>query len=208
MRGRVASMILTSSSSWTAPIIRHGSTWASQQPSAFHTLPMPATLRWSSRASPSGRVGSSPRTRARNEREVELGGQHVGAERGEALIEARAPFGHELEQRAVELDHLVSGSAEHDPRTALRAAPPSPGPVHPPRPRHSQVRVQNEAALEAQEQMLAVRVDTLDGSPGQPLGPAVESVPGVGSADLLRDVALEDGADAVGRPGDRVALRH
>ena len=85
-------------------------------------FPIPATLRWSSSASPSGRVGSSPRSRRRNALESNSSRQHVGAERRQPLVEARPPLGDQLEQRPVELDHLVIAGAEHDPRPPRRAA--------------------------------------------------------------------------------------
>ncbi len=59
-------MIARASASVTAPTGRHGSIAASQQPSDFQMLPIPATLRWSSSASPIPRVWSSARSRARN----------------------------------------------------------------------------------------------------------------------------------------------
>ena len=65
-----------------------------------------------------------------------------------------------------------------------------------------------EVAFEPDEQVLAVGVDAPDRAPGQPLRPAVELMPRLGSQDLVRDPALEHGADPVGRPGDGVALGH
>ncbi len=41
---------------------------------------------------------------------VELDGEHVGAQRRQALVESRAPAGHQLEQRPVELDDLGARS--------------------------------------------------------------------------------------------------
>ena len=96
----------SASSSETSPAGRQGSMRASKQPSAFHRLPMPAIVRWSSRASPIGRVGSSSRRRRRKRSVVELGREDVGPERGEALVEARARLRHQLEHRAVELHDL------------------------------------------------------------------------------------------------------
>jgi hypothetical protein len=65
MSGRMPRTIPRASSSVTLPVGRHGSMPASQQPSTFHRLPMPAIVRWSSSASPIGRVGSSWRRRLR-----------------------------------------------------------------------------------------------------------------------------------------------
>ena len=63
--GRVASSTRTTSSSVTFATCRHGSIPTRQQPSDFHMFPMPATIRWSSSASPMPRVGSSLRRRRR-----------------------------------------------------------------------------------------------------------------------------------------------
>ena len=72
IRGLTASTIATAWRSVTSATRRHGSIAASQHPSAFQMLPIPATLRWSSRASPMKRVWSSPRNRPRNRALVEL----------------------------------------------------------------------------------------------------------------------------------------
>ena len=45
IRGRTRSMIVRASASLTLDTGRHGSIAASQQPSAFQMLPIPATLR-------------------------------------------------------------------------------------------------------------------------------------------------------------------
>ena len=68
--------------------------------------------------------------------------------------------------------------------------------------------MEREPALEAQEQVLSVGVDARDRAAGEPLRPAVERVTRMGGPDLVRDVTLEHRPDAVGRVGDRVALRH
>ena len=47
---------------------------------------------------------------------VELGGEDIGAEGGELLVEPRPTGGHELEDRAVELHDLVALGAEDEPR--------------------------------------------------------------------------------------------
>jgi hypothetical protein len=63
IRGRSASTIATASASGSSDTRRHGSIDASQHPSAFQMFPIPATFRWSSRASPIVRVWSSERRR-------------------------------------------------------------------------------------------------------------------------------------------------
>ena len=139
---------------------------------------------------------------------VELGCEHVRAERRELLVEARARRGHEIEDRAVELDDLAALGAEHQPR-ALRRAPPALAPAeHAPPAGHPQVRVDDEVALEADEQMLAVGVDRVDPAPGEAGGPAVLAEARMRRRDLVRDAAGEHRADPVRGVVDRVALGH
>ena len=139
---------------------------------------------------------------------VELGGEDVGAEPGDALVEARARRRHELEHGPVELHDRVAGGAQHEPRAARRAPPALAVAVDAPRAGHAQVRVDDAVALEAQEQVLAVGVDGLDRAPGQLLGPAVGPEAGVGRGQLVRDPAVQDRADPVRGVMDRVALGH
>ena len=73
---------------------------------------------------------------------------------------------------------------------------------------HAQVRVDHEPALEAQEQVLAVGVHGPHGAAGEPLLPARPAEAGMRSADLVRHVAGQHGADAVRGVVDRVALWH
>ena len=87
------------------------------------------------------------------------GVEHVGSERGQPAVEAGARVGHQLEHRPVELDHLVLGGADHQPGPPRRAAPALAAPVDAPPPGHAQVRVQRQVALEADEEVLAARVD-------------------------------------------------
>ena len=73
---------------------------AAKQPSIFHRFPIPAIVRWSSSASPIGRVGSSSRRRRRNFALVELAGEDVRAEAGDPLVQPGARVGHQLQHRA------------------------------------------------------------------------------------------------------------
>ena len=67
-----------------------------------------------------------------------------------------------------------SGVRMHEPGAARRAAPAPAAPVDAPRAAHAQVRVERQVAVEAQEQVLAVRVDRCaPRAPAEPLGPAV-----------------------------------
>ena len=154
------------------------------------------------------RVGSSARRRARNASASNAVGEHVRAERGEPLVEARAALRHQLQHRPVELDDVVAARAEHEPGAARRAAPARAVAVDRPRARHAQVRVQHEIAFEAQEQVLAVRVDLRHRAAAQPLGPAVARVARLRREDLVRHGAFQHRPDALRRSQDRVALGH
>ena len=147
--------------------------------------------------------------KARQQRRlIELLAEHVGAEADQARVKAPARGGHQLEQRAVELHDDRVGVLDHQPRTRRRAPPALAAASHRPSPRHAQVRVQHELALEVDEQMLAVGMHALDRAAGQPRGPTVGAVARLGRADQLRHGAFEHRADAVGRVMDRVAFGH
>ena len=80
------------------------------------------------------RAAASDRRRAaarRNRAKSNSVREHVGPERGQALIEPGPPLGHQFEQRTVELDHFLIAGAEHDPRPPRGAAPPTAGPYTP-----------------------------------------------------------------------------
>jgi len=79
---------------------------------------------------------------------------------------------------------------------------------HAPAAGHAQVRVDREVVGEADEQVLAVRVDAADRLAFQPLRPAVAAEARVQRLERVRDVAFEDRPDAVRGVVDRVALGH
>ena len=99
-------------------------------------------------------------------------------------------------------------AADHEPRPARAAAPARPALVRAPGPGHPQVRVQRQAALEAQEEVLAEGVHARDGAAGEALGPAVARGARMRRADRVRHVALEHRADPVRRVVDGVAFGH
>jgi hypothetical protein len=68
--------------------------------------------------------------------------------------------------------------------------------------------VHRQVALEAQEQVLAVRVDRRDRTAGEPLLPARGAEARVRRAHLVGHMTREDGPDAVRRVVDRVAFGH
>ena len=76
------------------------------------------------------------------------------------------------------------------------AAPALAAPVDAPLPGHAQVRVQRQVALEADEQVLAVRVHRAHGAPVEPLGPAVHRVAGLRRLDRHDRLADQRGAHA------------
>ena len=66
----------------------------------------------------------------------------------------------------------------------------------------------DQAALEAQEEVLAVGVDRGASAAGEPLGPAVAAEARVRGGDLVGHVALEHRPDPARRVVDGVALGH
>ena len=168
---------------------------------------MPATVRWSSSASPIAARRVVLAQAAQEALLVEVLGEDVGAERRDALVEARARLGHQLEHRPVELDDLVAARAQDQPRAPRRAPPALAGAIDAPDAGHAQVRVQGQVVLEAQEQVLAVRVDGAHRAPGEALGPMVARVPGL-RRDDLGNLADQHRAHPVGGVVDGVALGH
>ena len=128
------------------------------------------------------RVGSSSRRRRRNF--SSSNGRcrdDVRAEAGEARVGAHARRGHQLEHRPVELHHLVVAVADHQPGGARRARPALPALEHAPGAGHAQVRVDDEPALEAQEQVLADAP-----RPRRPCDPASRSRPAIAAEPRVR----------------------
>jgi hypothetical protein len=68
--------------------------------------------------------------------------------------------------------------------------------------------VDRQPALEAQEEVLAVRVDGAYRPAAQPLGPGVAAEARVRRLERVGNVPLEHGPDAVRGEVDRVALGH
>src|SRR5205085_6681400 len=103
---------------------------------------------------------------------------------------ASAPARRELEHRAVQLDPLVLGAAQDEPRPAdLPAA----ARAHPPAPRHPQVAAQDDAALEPEQEVLPDRLDRLEPPTVEALRDARELPARVWRGDLepLADEQLE-----------------
>jgi hypothetical protein len=68
--------------------------------------------------------------------------------------------------------------------------------------------MQHQLAVEVQEQVLAMSLDLGDGPALEPRRPTIERVARMWGLDRVRDHSLQDGANPVGRPGDRVPLGH
>jgi hypothetical protein len=139
---------------------------------------------------------------------VELVREDVRAEPGDAVIEARARVRHELKHRAAELHDLMVRRPDHEPGPARRLAPAPPAFVDAPPPRHAQVGVDREVAVEADEEVLPPGLDRAHAAPAEPLGPAVALEAPVRSleGDDLR--ADQCGPDPPCGAVDRVALGH
>ena len=208
--GRTPRTTASASSSLTSAIRRQGSMPARQHASDFQKLPMPATMCWSRSTSPRVRVGSSSRSRWRNRASSKgSGGDEVRTERGETGIGARPRGREQLEHGAVELDDLHVPAPQDEPRGArATVASAAPRREHAPRAGHAQVRVDDEATFEAQQQVLAHGVDGVHPSPREALRPAVAAEARVRRRDLVGDMAGEHGADASRGVVDGVALRH
>src|SRR4029079_11877865 len=97
-------------------------------------------------------------------------GEDVGPEPGDALVDARARVGHQLEHGTLELHDLLAVTTDHEPggsrwRPVVVEDAPRTG--------HAQVRVDREVVGEADEEVLAEGVDAADHLALQALGPAV-----------------------------------
>ena len=164
-----------SSSSLASPSARHGDSCACQSASAFHTFPIPATSRWSSRASPSSRLGCGA-AQVRDHR-----GQVGRLARG---CPARAAGSRGASARAPARSR--AGPRARSPRRTSHGLPCLDAPAldHLPAAAHAQVAAQDDAALEAQEQVLADRLDTQQAPPVEALGNALRGRARVRRLDL------------------------
>ena len=205
IRGRHASTIASASSSETSPVGRQGSMRAAKQPSTFHMLPIPAIVRWSSRASPIGRVGSSSRSR-RRKRSVSSSGASTS---GPSRLRRWSKRVREsvISSSTGPLSWITVRSPRRS-RSQARARRP-PGAVdHTPGAAHAQVRVHRQTAVEADEEVLAVGIDRGDGASRQSLLPARAAEARMWRAHLIGHLARQDRPDPVRRVVDRVALGH
>ena len=109
----------------------------------------------------------------------------------------------QLEDGPVPLERLELGPAQDEPR---RAEGPAPTRLHAPAALHPQVAPQREAALEAEQEVLADRLHALQPKPVEPLGDPEHLRSGVRRLHLepLADERLQPAGDAV----DAVALGH
>ena len=109
------------------------------------------------------RDGSAARKMAIDLVEVEVRGEDVGAEAGELGVDRDAARAQDAQGRAAELDRVGALAGEHRPGRGARPAPAGAARVDVPAAAHPQVAVEDEVA-EAEEQVLAVGVDPLQGA--------------------------------------------
>ena len=129
---------------------------ARKQASDFQTLPMPARLRWSSRASPMPRVWSSSRSRCRKRGLVELAARMSGpsaASGGRSGCASRSSARARGRRTAPPRARPCGSRARRAGASVRQRRPRGRRPTA----AHAQMRVQGEVAVEADEQVLAVR---------------------------------------------------
>ena len=144
---------LASSSSVAWPTESQGERRACQSSSASHMFPIPATTRWSTRTSPSSRAGSVARSRAtRSGTRVASASRSGPSRRASARIELSAP----ARSTGSPPSAACAGRATGDPPGPLADPCDTPAPVHP------EMTAKNDIALEAEQQVLAHRVDRLE----------------------------------------------
>ena len=186
----------SSSSSAHASSRSQGESCARQSDSAFQTFPIPATRRWSSRASPSSRPWCSRRRfatmPARSGGSARMSGPSRRVPR--AVSSSTGPF-----------QSTASRSAprQHEPGLAVRlgaALDDLPAAAH------AQVAAQDQAALEAQEQVLADRLDRLEPAAVEPLGRERRGCARVRRLD--RDALADQHLQPSRRAVERVSLGH
>ena len=139
---------------------------------------------------------------------VELGGEDVGPEAGDALVEAGPRLRHQLEHGAVELHDLGAGAAQHEPggaRAAVQRCPPRTT-------RHEPVIRRCEWIVsppsKRRNRCLPWASTSLHRAARQALRPAVAPEARVRGRELVGHVALQHRPDAARGVVDRVALGH
>ena len=144
---------LASSSSVAWPTESQGERRACQSSSASHMFPIPATTRWSTRTSPSSRAGSVARSRTTRSGTRVASASRSGPSRRatRASSWSTGPFHWVASQRGV---RRTSHGRPRQGRSPTRAD--TPAPVHP------EMTAKDDIALEAEQQVLAHRVDRLE----------------------------------------------
>ena len=157
-------------------------------------FPIPATSRWSRSASPSNacRIGGPHSCRD---------GCRVGRVREQVRAETEVGAVRQAEHRAVPEPRLELGATQHEPGAPLRRS--SRG-HDAPATRHAEMAVDDDAAVEAEEQVLAAGLDGLEHAP-------VDG-PGDGAAARVRRRRLDPRprkrTEPAGGAADAVALWH
>jgi hypothetical protein len=109
----------------------------------------------------------------------------------------------QLEHRSVPLHRLVLSATENEPGSPDQARP---TPTHRPPSLHAQVAPQDDPALEAEQQVLADGLDTLEAATIQPLRDPLHGRPRVRTLDL--DPLADENSQAPRYAVNRVALGH
>ena len=184
----------STSLSWASG--RHGDTPVAHSASAFHTLPIPATSRWSRSASP---------TLAR----LVLAAQvpehlfEVGRRGEDVRAELKPRIAVQLQHRAVPLERLPRSAAQDEPRTAHDALAAT---ADPPAAAHAQVAAERHSAFEAEEEVLADGFHRLEHATVEPCADTGHGRPWMRRLDL-QPLTHQDLQPARG-PVQRVALGH
>jgi hypothetical protein len=136
--------------------------------------------------------------------DIEAGSQQLGPQARELRMDGQRPGVEQLYRRRIEADAHDGGSFEHGHRPRRRAAPALTRPVAVPRAVHPEVRVQRQAAREADQQVLAARDDVLHHMSHDALQRGTAGTPARAAHPLPDQRRVKH----VGNPGERVALRH
>ena len=162
---------------------------------------MPASARWSSSASPivDRRAPASRRRRCASAASKSAASRS-GPSRDSAGWSASARGLEQLDHRRVEADGDGARDLEDEPRPRRRPAPALAGPVAMPRAVHPQVGPELEAAVEPDQQVLALRLDARRSvCADDAVGPAARA----GARRARRDVAARRGTAAAPRRSER-----
>ena len=206
MRGRAASTIATASASVTSPVRRQGS--ISRDPARLG-LPQVADAG----DGPLLEHGVADRARrvvlaqaAEEALVVELGGEDVGAEAGDPLVDAGARVGHQLEHGSLELDDRLCRSRRITSQAAREGRRSASSTRHEPVMRRCEWIVSPPS--KRRKRCLPWASTERTAWPASRSGQRSRAEARVQRLERVGHVALEHGPDAVRGVVDRVALGH